>query len=602
MQATYSPHDNKIRIYPSARLDPETYARVKAAGFVWAPKQEIFVTPMWTPEREDLARELCGEIDDEDITPEERAAERAERFEGYAEKREAEAGRAQKAVKAIADGIPFGQPILVGHHSEKRARKDAERIENGMRKAVNLWETSKYWERRAHAAIRHAKYKERPDVRTRRIKGIEADLRKQEKSNKESQLFIDLWSRMEDPKLLTRKDSDEVTTLDRARWIAGRDQVSGIGKAPDHPWGLSLADTLRPDGTRYAGCPAYTPERAREIAIKTHTRSMAYRNRWIAHYQNRLAYERAMLAASGGIVADRTGPEKGGACKCWASHRGCFSYIQKVNKVSVTVIDNWGNGGGNFTRNIPFDKLTAVMTAAEVQAAREAGTLKETEDKTGFFLTNSKPPEPQPTREQEKIPDGIQVMKDSLAAGVAVVSAANLFPTPPVLARRMVALAIIQPEMRILEPSAGTGNLIREAFAAGPCNITGIEINLNLAELLRGQWKRLDNDTREIPRVQIHTADFLSVEPEPVYDRVLMNPPFDHGSDIAHIQHARKFLKPGGKLVGICADGPKHAEILKPLAGFWEELPQGTFEGTHARAVLFVIDSQKNSQPLAGRI
>ena len=39
--------------------------------------------------------------------------------------------------------------VLVGHHSERHARRDQERIENGMRRAVRLWETSEYWSRRA---------------------------------------------------------------------------------------------------------------------------------------------------------------------------------------------------------------------------------------------------------------------------------------------------------------------------------------------------------------------------------------------------------------------------------------------------------------------
>ena len=72
--ATYSPEDNKIRLYASSRLDAETYARVKAAGFVWAPKQELFVAPKWTPAREDLAMELAGEIEAEEMTLAERAA------------------------------------------------------------------------------------------------------------------------------------------------------------------------------------------------------------------------------------------------------------------------------------------------------------------------------------------------------------------------------------------------------------------------------------------------------------------------------------------------------------------------------------------------
>jgi len=54
--ATYSPEDNKLRLCASSRLDPDLYAGVRAAGFIWAPKQGIFVAPMWTPEREDFLR------------------------------------------------------------------------------------------------------------------------------------------------------------------------------------------------------------------------------------------------------------------------------------------------------------------------------------------------------------------------------------------------------------------------------------------------------------------------------------------------------------------------------------------------------------------
>jgi hypothetical protein len=120
--ATYSPDDNKLRLSASSRLDAETYNRVKDAGFKWAPKQEIFVAPMWTPAREDLLIELAGEIEDDDKTLTERAEERADRFEDYSDKRGREAASAQEGVQAIAGRFEFGQPILVGHHSERRAR------------------------------------------------------------------------------------------------------------------------------------------------------------------------------------------------------------------------------------------------------------------------------------------------------------------------------------------------------------------------------------------------------------------------------------------------------------------------------------------------
>src|SRR5690606_3126416 len=95
---------------------------------------------------------------------------------------------------SILEHIPFGQPILIGHHSEKRARKDVERIDHGMRKSVKMWDTSKYWAARAEAAILDAKYKERPDVRARRIKKLEADERKQSRILNHARQSLAAWS------------------------------------------------------------------------------------------------------------------------------------------------------------------------------------------------------------------------------------------------------------------------------------------------------------------------------------------------------------------------------------------------------------------------
>lgn len=82
-RATYSPDDNKLRLYAVSRLDQETYKKVHDAGFRWAPKQALFVAPAWTPGREDVLLSLAGEIEDEDSTLAERQEARAERFTGY---------------------------------------------------------------------------------------------------------------------------------------------------------------------------------------------------------------------------------------------------------------------------------------------------------------------------------------------------------------------------------------------------------------------------------------------------------------------------------------------------------------------------------------
>ena len=175
--ATYSPEDNKIRLYASERLDAETFAEVKDTGFKWAPRQELFVAPKWSTKREDLAIKLAGSIEPEEMTLAERAEMKAERLEGLAHKRAAEAGAYQRRASEISERFAMGQPILVGHHSERKARKDAEKMKAAASKATAAHDAVGYWLYRADGVERHANYKNDPRTRARRIKTLLADLR-----------------------------------------------------------------------------------------------------------------------------------------------------------------------------------------------------------------------------------------------------------------------------------------------------------------------------------------------------------------------------------------------------------------------------------------
>lgn len=68
------------------------------------------------------------------MTRRERLEARLERRRQWAASRDAKAAASFDAARKVADSIPLGQPILIGHHSERRARKDAERIRSGMSK------------------------------------------------------------------------------------------------------------------------------------------------------------------------------------------------------------------------------------------------------------------------------------------------------------------------------------------------------------------------------------------------------------------------------------------------------------------------------------
>lgn len=582
--ATYSPEDNKLRLYASQRLDPETYAAVKAAGFRWAPKQELFVAPAWSPARADLAESLAGQIDDEDSSLTDRAEGRADRFEQYSDNRAADAESAHKAVSAICEGIPLGQPILVGHHSERRARKDAERIQNGMAKAVKAWEASEYWTRRAAAAIGHAKYKERPDVRARRIKTIEAELRKVQRSLAETASTVKAFERIDSAKV-TRPDGSVLTREETARFIAGRLSSGYVAKSADGAFRYSAYDVLAPDGERHKDCPAMTVDQVIEALRQRHARHAAHAQRWIDHLSMRIDYEKAMLAGDGGTVADKTGPEKGGAVRCWASPRGGWSYIQKVNRVSVTVLDNWGNGGKNFTRTVPFDKLAGVMTAAQVTEARDNGSLTEDASGVGFYLLDHKPEPKEPVPALDAAP--FKQMAESLKAGVHVVAAPQLFPTPPDIAAQMAELADIQPGQRILEPSAGTGNLIRAMLAAQPegLDIVAVELNHDLAIKLSADGLA----------GFVEAGDFLKCNGDlGTFDRIVMNPPFQGGADIRHIQHAATMLRPGGRLVALCADGPRQRKAFETVSDSYSSLPPGSFkdQGTGVNVAMVVLTNE----------
>jgi hypothetical protein len=300
--ATYSPDDNKLRLYSTSRLDAETYARVRNAGFIYAPKQGLFVAPMWTPAREDLLLELCGEIGDEDTSLVDRAEQRAERFEDYSERRSDDADRAHKAVSSIVEHIPFGQPILVGHHSERRARKDVERIDNGMRRAVKMWETSQYWKFRAEGALLHAKYKELPAVRARRIKKIEAEKRKRERSIQEAQNSLTQWN-----------DPNHELTLEWAKHITSVGYVSACFPLEKYPRELPTSQYEGQMSIWSALDDGVINEvQAKEICVRVHERTIAWSQRWVDHYENRLTYERAMLAESGGLAADKFDLQVGG--------------------------------------------------------------------------------------------------------------------------------------------------------------------------------------------------------------------------------------------------------------------------------------------------
>lgn len=178
----------------------------------------------------------------------------------------------------------------------------------------------------------------------------------------------------------------------------------------------------------------------------------------------------------------------------------------------------------------------------------------------------------------------------------------GFFPTPPALADRMARELDAGALHDVLEPSAGSGNLIDAVLRNAPgCSITGIEVNHTLANLLDSQYANEKRVTTFQHDFMDFNTVFMGATPNRLFDRIIMNPPFENLQDIDHIRHAAEMLDENGRLVAICSPGPFFRNDDKCLAFrdwlgqftyTYEELPPGTFKesGTNVAAVLLIID------------
>lgn len=181
----------------------------------------------------------------------------------------------------------------------------------------------------------------------------------------------------------------------------------------------------------------------------------------------------------------------------------------------------------------------------------------------------------------------------------------GFYPTPAALAAKIAnRVPYSEKPYLILEPSAGTGNLAsallkpREITHCGKLvgnirhKVDCVEVQEPLAAALR--------ESRKFNRVA--AGDFLRMPPTPIYDGVVMNPPFDLERDIDHVTWALRFLKPEGFLLAIMSAGTEFRETKKAGAfrkllaerkGWMVDLPPASFAevGTYVNTVLVGINA-----------
>lgn len=328
MHTTYSIEDDKLRLYfDGERIKDDDWKRFKEAGFQWAPAQELLYA-VWSPGREKMALEYSDEqtLYEEESTRSDRAEEKSERFEQYSQNASQRSHEAQQQVHAIADRIPFGQPILVGHHSERAARADQNKIERGMRKSVDEWKKSSYWASRAQASLKHAQRMERPDVRFRRIKKLKAELRGHERR-------MDYYN----PK----------TAL-------GRNNIE---------WAKYTYESREVE-------PSVTFEQRLELLTES---NKVHEQQWIDHLEMRIAYEQALYDINS-AGADKVGKtlEKGGQVLVggYIARTPTWFEILRVNK---------GRDGSVNSVTIPSNVTWRIDWKVKVEDIKDIRTKAEAE-------------------------------------------------------------------------------------------------------------------------------------------------------------------------------------------------------------------------------
>ena len=282
-RATYSPEDNKLRIYPLCRLDKDLYDELKALGFGWAPKQELFVKPSWSPEAEDLCIRLAGTIEPEDTTMAERAEVKAERLKALAEKRADQA----RGYSAAANNMQFGdQPILAGHHSQRKMQKAQTEQERNEERAKEASSAVRYWNWKMMGTVAHANHKNRPDVVQRRIKTLLTDLRTQQRYLHAAGDCLSLWEQCKGMKDAEKQKSFATMIANYRSDICVRDSYRDI-KDERKPLAQIIDDN---------------------IALGTERKNNPNLHRTINHILNRLTYEQAQLGEVDYYTGKVTGP------------------------------------------------------------------------------------------------------------------------------------------------------------------------------------------------------------------------------------------------------------------------------------------------------
>jgi len=185
---------------------------------------------------------------------------------------------------------------------------------------------------------------------------------------------------------------------------------------------------------------------------------------------------------------------------------------------------------------------------------------------------NAKSPEQQQAEADQARQLEIKRMIDELRN----VDIEGFFPTPDAVIDMMLAAADMHDGQTVLEPSAGIGSICDRVKQAFPhTDLDAVELRDSLAKILVAKGHAVVG------------RDFTAWNGNGrQYDRVLMNPPFEKGADMAHVRQAFNHVKAGGRLVAIMSNGFRFRQTsratgfrawLEEMDGDVTDLPEDAF-------------------------
>jgi hypothetical protein len=306
---------------------------LKRAGFRWAPSLKTWIVQQsrdravksWIVDAAAEGLRAAGfevtvSIDDTPRAFAEAEAERAERISERADRLEGRAGRATSeaearyaAARREADLIPPGQPILVGHHSERGHRAALKRIDNNMRRSIEADRAATHYERAAKVAGQYTARRESLPTTLRRIAKLEAEERK------------------------TRRDMQPCPTSAR------KAKAGNEGRTFTCP---------RCYNEQTIGADLLVPDHGRRI-------SQATADQRLAELADELAYWRKVVADQEEDGAKVWGPadfRPGDRVRYW----GGWREVLKVNAKSLTV-----PSGYSWDERLPYDEVRGRRAAGD---------------------------------------------------------------------------------------------------------------------------------------------------------------------------------------------------------------------------------------------